>query len=716
MAKKAAQSRKAETLLVELLTEELPPKSLQRLSEAFAAGIADGLRGFGLLSAESATTTFATPRRLAARITGVLNKGADRPVEQKLMPISVARSPDGKASVALRKKLAGLGRESLADQFPDSSDGPDSLAIVSDGKTENVVLRSIATGQSLREALELALEKVLSRLPMPKVMSYQLSDSEITVNFVRPAHCLVALHGGEVVAIDALGLESGRKTQGHRFLSKADLSIAHADEYEEILEKNGHVIANFGKRRERISAELEKYAAGATILCDDTLLVEITALVEWPAVYEGAFDPQFLHVPEECLILSMQQHQKYVPLQDRKTSKLLPRFLFVSNLETKDPREIIHGNERVLRARLADAKFFYDQDRRERLEARVPRLAQVVYHNKLGTQHDRVERLKPLAVNIARSLGADTGLAERAAELCKADLLTGMVGEFPELQGTMGRYYALHDGEPKEVADAIESHYRPRYAGDRLPEGKVACALALADKLYTLVGIFASGGAPTGEKDPFALRRQALGVLRILMETPIPLDLFQLLRSAEEVFPKGLIKNNPNEVRGFMLDRLRNYLRERGDDTLQVEAVVSQINGLIYQTPGRLRAVKEFVKLAEAKDLAAANKRVLNIIYKNEEIRGRFVNPNRAIMKESAEIALMDAVERLAPVAKKHFESGEYEESLRLLATIKPDVDRFFDQVMVMVEDTEIRNNRAALLQQLGLLMNQVADISKLAA
>lgn len=682
---------KTASLLVELLTEELPPKALQGLAETFRDALAAGLTD--LLPGADAARCFASPRRLAVLIQGVLGKSLDTTKETMGPPLSAG--PEAAKGFA---RKCGIPVESLTKHQT--------------ARGEVWLARYSVAGIKLDEVLAQRVDAALKALPIPKLMRW--GDGE--VQFARPVHGLVMMHGKRVVPGTVLGVSAGNTTSGHRSMGAASIRLGYAEEYEAKLRKSGFVIADFAMRKSEIDRQLQAEAKRqkASLGEYETLLEEVTALVEFPAVYAGEFDASFLEVPQECLILTMRQNQKYFPLFT-SDGKLLPKFLIVSNLRISDPRHIVSGNERVVRPRLEDARFFFDQDRKRSLEARVPQLAKVVYHSKLGSQLERMQRIKLLSGEIARMLGADVMRSERAAELSKADLLTGMVGEFPELQGTMGRYYALHDGEPKEVADAVESHYRPRYAGDRLPEGKIACALALADKLDTLVGMFASGGAPTGEKDPFALRRQALGVLRILMETPIPLDLFQLLRSAEEGFQKGFIKNNPNEVRGFMLDRLRNYLRERGEDTLQVEAVVSQINGLIYQAPARLRAVKEFAKLPEAKDLAVANKRVLNIIYKNEEIRSKLVDPKRSIMKESAEIALMDAVERLAPVAKKHFESGEYEESLRLLAKIKPDVDRFFNEVMVMVEEPEVRNNRAALLQQLGLLMNQVADISKLA-
>jgi glycyl-tRNA synthetase beta chain len=630
MAIKKTTARAADTLLVELLTEELPPKSLLRLSEVFRDALASGLNGSSLVAFPYGARSFASPRRLAVLIPNVSIKANDAHTETLGPP--VAAGP--KAAEGFAKKY-GLAVEALKR--------------TSTPKGEIYVASYTTTGSRLDDVLVQKVEDALKALPIPKVMRWGTGEAQ----FARPVHGLVMMHGKRVVPGKVLDTASGNVTSGHRFMGAAGIRLTNADNYEQALKK-GFVIADFAKRRAEIDKQLQAEAKhlGASLGDYQSLLDEVAALVEFPSVYVCEFEASFLEVPQECLILTMQQNQKYFPLFARD-GKLLPNFLVVSNMRVKDPTAIVSGNEKVVRPRLEDARFFFNQDRKIRLETRVPQLANVVYHNKLGSQLERVERIQLLTGQIARALGADSALSQRSAWLSKADLLTGMVGEFPELQGTMGRYYALNDGEAREVADAIESHYRPRYAGDDLPLGRTACALALADKLYTIVGIFASGGAPTGEKDPFGLRRQALGVLRILMEAPIRVDLFELLRSTEEVFPGGLIKNDPNDVRRFILDRLRHYLRERGEDTLQVEAVVSQINGLIYQVSARLKAVKEFVQLPEAKELATANKRVLNIIYKNEEIRSRFVAPDKALMREPAEIDLMEAVDELAPIAKK---------------------------------------------------------------
>ncbi len=705
----------SQPLLVELYTEELPPKALRKLGEAFASGIAAGLKQRGLLERDG-HTVFATPRRLAVLFDLVLDKGLDQPVEQKLMPLEVVRKPNGPA--ALEKKLAAMGRGHMAALFPDGRDGPDAFVIKTEGKSEFVYLQMLSRGQPLSRALEESLDEAINKLPIPKVMTYQLSDGLTTVKFVRPAHGLVALHGTEIINVTALGLKGGRTTHGHRFLGTSDIELKSATDYETVLQDAGKVVAAFDKRRTLIETQLQAQAKALNASLGDYagLLDEVTALVEWPVVYTASFDEAFLEVPQECLILTMRTNQKYFPLFDGK-GKLTHRFLIVSNMQVTDPVHIISGNQRVVRPRLDDARFFYNQDRKERLEARISRLGKVVYHNKLGTQLERVERVAQLASNIARALGADHVATGRAARLAKADLVTGMVGEFPELQGVMGRYYALHDGEPVDIANAIAEHYQPRFAGDKLPEHHISCAVAMADKLETLAGLFGIGQLPTGDRDPFALRRHALGVIRILIERNLPLSLGDLIKDAFEIFPKELkLADARGELETFVFERLRGYFADAGYTTQEIDAVLSQRPQQLHTVPLRLAAVRAFAALPEAKDLAAANKRVLNIITKNEDIRSKSVAPDRALMTEAAEIALMDGVEKLAPQAEKHFTAGEYQEALQLLANIKPAVDRFFTEVMVMVEDPAVRNNRAALLQELGTLMNRVADISKLAA
>ena len=534
--------------------------------------------------------------------------------------------------------------------------------------------------------------------------------------FVRPIHGLVMLHGSRVVPGSVLGAVSSNRTLGHRFLSAAPIALDHANNYERVLGENGGVIVSFAVRRAGIIKALEQAAGqGAELVAGDSLFDEITALVEHPQVYAGEFNKDFLAVPQECLVLSMQQHQKYVPLRDKATGKLLPRFLFLSNISAGDPTQIIHGNERVLRARLADAKFFYDQDRKTRLEARVPTLASVVYHNKLGSQLERVGRIKKLSGTISRELKADIVSSERAAWLSKADLLTDMVGEFPELQGTMGRYYALHDGEPKEVADAVEHHYRPRFAGDELPQGNVAIAVALSDKLYSLAGLFGVGQIPTGDRDPFGLRRAALGVIRILIERDLPLSVHDLVNAAFSVYDKK-IGDAHTDLEMFIRDRLNGYLRDHSYSALEIDSVLSVGHVRINDTLRQLEAVHAFNKLPEAQSLAAANKRVVNILKQAEAKGESFANVGLEELKEPAERALFEALTAASRQATPLLKQGDFTGYLKCFAILKSPVDAFFDSVMVMVEDSELRKSRLALLADLRNQMNRVADISKLAA
>ena len=705
--------RAAPSLTVELLTEELPPKALKRLSEAFAESIVDGLRDRGLLQAASTKTPYATPRRLAVKITHVLPVAPDQPFTQKLMPASVALDAAGRPTAALRKRLQALGREKLADLWPDAIDGPDRLTREPDGKADAMFLNSVARGTPLQQGLQAALDSAIANLPIPKVMTYQRANG-VSVKFVRPAHRLLALHGADLVPVTALGLDAGRLTDGHRFLGRRDIAIAAADAYEETLAAEGKVTASFPARRARIVTQLARAANGATVIMPEALLDEVTALVEGPAVYEGTFDPAFLAVPQECLILTMQQNQKYFALADAG-GKLLPRFLVASNIATTDPAAIIQGNERVLRARLADARFFFDQDRKVRLETRVPKLASVVYHNKLGGQLQRVERVRGLAGDIARMIGADHDAAQRAAWLAKADLATDMVGEFPELQGLMGRYYAQHDGEPAAVAAAIEQHYWPRFAGDALPQGPVAQAVALADKMETLAGMFGIGAQPTGDKDPFGLRRHAIGVIRILVEGRLPVPLSDLVTAGFGAFA-GIpaVRRADAELENFIYERLRGYLRDLGYTATQAEAVLCQRPARIDLVPARAEAVRAFAALPEADALAAANKRIVNILRKaGSDVA---VAVDRGRLAEGAERDLYEAFHDLAPIVEVDCASGAYTGALMALARIKPAVDRFFDDVMVMADDLAIRANRLALLRDVAQTMNRVADISKLAA
>jgi len=697
----------SDTLIVELLTEELPPKALPRLGEAFAAGIEAGLRARGFLDETSRATSYATPRRLAVSITGVANSVSEPARAVALVPVNIGFDDGGKPTPALDKAIKAKTGFETVDSVP-----PDRLERRSDGKLERLYYIEPPITIHLRSALQEALDDAIDRLPIPKLMTYQLSDGA-TVKFARPVHKLLALHGATVIHVEALGLVAGSITDGHRFQGHSSIEIKNAEAYAPTLEGTGKVLPSFAGRRAKIVTGLEHAAEHAQIIMPDALLDEVTALVEWPVVYAGTFDRAFLDVPQECLILTMQQNQKYFALAD-DAGKLKHRFLLVSNIETKDPAAIIQGNERVLRARLADAKFFYDQDRKTPLAARVDKLRGIVYHNKLGTQADRTARLRLVASRIAPMLGVDRALADRAALLAKADLVTDMVGEFPELQGTMGRYYAQHDGESAEVADAIAEHYLPRYAGDALPAAGVAQSVALADKLEALAGMFEIGQLPTGDRDPFGLRRAALGVIRILIERKRRLSLSGLVDVAFDALAQQRTVSRPREaVLDFLYERLRGYLRDRGYTANQVAAVVDSRPDCIDDLPERLEAVRAFEALPEALSLSAANKRIVNILRKAQGEGGGAVD--LSVLVDGAERALHAAFDQLRPIVASRVADGDFSAALRALASTKPTVDRFFDDVMVMADDPKIRGNRLALLREVSATMNHVADISKLA-
>jgi glycyl-tRNA synthetase beta chain len=693
-----------QTLLVELQTEELPPKALVKLGAAFAAGIANGLKARGFLDDGSVATTYATPRRLAVSITSVRATSPDKTIREKVLPVTVALDKDGNPTAPLAKKLAALGFPGLAVA---------DLERAQDGKAESFFYTYTAPGSQLADGLQPVLEETVAKLPIPKVMSYQRPGGD-TVQFVRPVHTLLALHGEAVLPLSLLGLSSARHTLGHRFLHSGEpIAINHADEYAQVLQEQGKVVASPQARKESIRAQLLEKAGADQVLMPEALLDEVAALVEWPVVYECRFEDAFLAVPQECLILTMQTNQKYFALTDA-AGKLRSRFLIVSNIETDDPRHIVGGNERVVRPRLSDAKFFFEQDKKKSLESRLPLLANVVYHNKLGTQAERTARVTRLAGAIARRLGYDVLVTERGAELAKADLLTDMVGEFPELQGIMGTYYARHDGEHEEVALAASEHYQPRFAGDALPSTNTGTAVALADKLETLVGIWSIGLQPTGEKDPFALRRHALGVMRMLVEKRLPLAISELLGDAAGVFEYQAGFKDPRfDVTAFMLDRLRGMLRERGFTPNEVEAVLAQNPDRVDDVVQRLEAVQAFAALPESASLAAANKRITNILKKTEAAVGAVSDQ---LLQEQAERNLAASIERVRPDVDAAFARGDFTGTLKTLARLRDDVDAFFNDVMVMADDLALRNNRLALLSSLHGMMNRVADISKLAA
>jgi len=677
------------SLLVELLTEELPPKSLKAISEWFGTNLVSDLKRDGLVVGEDASICFATPRRLAVLIPGVLSKGAVMRIEQLGPPVSAPKDAvDGFA------RKHGVTVDQLFQ-----TDTP---------KGKRFACKIEKEAPQLEKLLATKVEAALKALPIPKLMRW--GDGE--AQFVRPVHGLVMMHGKRVIKGSVLGVSSGNATRGHRFMNKAPIKLALADGYETQLRKKGWVIADFDIRRTEIKhqlkAEARKLRAGLGSY--HALLDEVTALVEYPAIYVGEFDRAFLEVPQECLVLTMRQNQKYFPLFDG-AARLLPNFLIVSNMKLADPRHIVGGNERVVRPRLADAKFFFEQDRKTRLADRVADLAKVTYHNKLGNQLERVKRIESLAGKIAGQLKADPSLVASAARLCKADLLTGMVGEFPELQGVMGRYYALHDGEPAPVAEAIGQHYRPRFAGDRLPEGPVACAVALADKLDTIAGLFSVGQQPTGDKDPFGLRRAALGVVRILVENRLHLSVAELAKAAFEPFQKKA----PDELVQFVYDRFTGYLKEQGFSTLQIDSVLSKNPVNLGVVPLQLEAVKAFQSLPEAESLAGANKRIVNILKQAEAKNESFVNADPNSLSQPAERALHEATRTASEKAKPLYEHGDYTGYLKSFSVLKAPIDAFFDSVKVMDDDPVVRGGRLALLRDLREAMNRVADLSRLA-
>jgi glycyl-tRNA synthetase beta chain len=667
------------------------------------------LRAQGLVAADAAVTAYASPRRLAVHVARVAAKAADRKVQQKLMPVAIALDAQGAPTPALLKKLLGFNLG--ADDVP-------ALTRRLDGKAEALYADLVVAGVSLDEGLQKALDEAIAKLPIPKLMRYQLDDGWTSVDFVRPAHRLVALHGDRLVRCYALGLHAGRATQGHRFeATRHPIELRDADSYAQQLEHEGAVIASFQARRAEIERRLREAAAneGLRPIDDAALLDEVTALVERPNVLACRFDEQFLAVPPECLILTMKANQKYFPLLDA-TGKLTNRFLVVANIRPADTTRVVEGNERVVRPRLADAKFFFHQDRKRSLESRLPALAGVVYHAKLGSMAERVERVRA----IARAIGAELGgpqlaqRADRAAQLAKADLGTDMVGEFPELQGVMGGYYAKHGGEPDEVAFAIEDHYKPRFAGDALPRGTTGIVVALADKLETLVGLFGIGERPSGDRDPYALRRHALGVLRLLIERALPLSLQALVGTAFEAFPPGMLSDARAEVQTFLFERLTTLLREGGYTANEVEAVICMRPVRIDLIPKQLHAVRAFASLPESTPLAAANKRVGNILRKAEGGVPNAVEPR--LFNEPAEKALFEALRQAASHADAAFDRGDYTASLQALAVLKTPVDTFFDDVLVNTDDAALRANRLGLLASLHAAMNRVADLSKLAS
>ena len=703
----------SDNLLIEVFTEELPPKSLRRLGDAFSDNIFTALKAAGLTSASSQATGFATPRRLAVMITDVLAQAPDYPVREKLLPTSIAFDVDGKPTAPLLKKLGALGYADI-----DLS----SLEKAGEGKNEALYLNVLAKGAGLEQTAQTVLEQTLNKLPIAKMMHYQVQQKDgnlADVQFARPAHRIIALHGNTILHLSCLGINASNQTEGHRFLAPGIFSIDSADQYEADLQAKAKVIPSFSKRRAQIETALLKAAGEDLVLMPDSLLDEVTALVEWPAIYTCHFDQEFLEVPQECLILTMQTNQKYFALTD-KQGKLRNRFLIVSNIETTKPDAIIHGNERVVRPRLSDARFFFTQDRKRPLASRVADLGKVVYHNQLGNQLDRTKRVQGIAIGIAKHLGADEKLADRAAEIAKTDLLTDMVGEFPELQGIMGNYYAKHDGEHPEVAAACSEHYMPRFAGDTLPQSQTGTILAIAYKLETLVGIWGVGLAPTGDKDPYALRRHALGICRLLLEKNLSLNLPELIELARAQFPQKEVQEKAQvaDIYAFIIDRLRAYLRDQSVagtsfTSAEIDAVLSQSPAQINDLIARLTALREFNALPQAAQLAAANKRISNILKKTTTAIPAACSSK--LLQIPAESALYQALEAATPALDAAYKKRQFVELLKALVSLSEPIDQFFADVMVMDPNPELRDNRLALLQQLHQKMNLVADLGKLA-
>lgn len=703
VSKKAAKKRISgkpklqDDLLIELGTEELPPKALKRLSAALGEYFIIGLKEAGLLTAKSTFQNFAAPRRLAVSVSAVMLRQPDREIERRGPALQAAFDKDGKAT----KAAEGFARS--------SGTSVDKLDRLKTDKGEWLVYRHLEKGRAAKELIPQIFDHALKQLPIPKRMRW----GDLDVEFVRPVHWLVMLHGDKVIPAEILAVKAGRKTRGHRFHAPRWLTITSAKTYEKTL-KQGYVIADYAARLKKIKDGAEKLAAKhqGRVIIDNNLLDEVTSLVEWPEPILANFDKEFLDVPAEALVSTMQEHQKYFPVTNN-SGKLLPYFITISNIKSKQKAQVREGNERVIRARFSDAQFFWDTDRKQRLDDHVEKLKGVVFHVRLGSVHDKAVRTSRLAATVAKALGADASLAERAGLLAKADLMTAMVYEFPDLQGVMGRYYAEHDGEKAEVTMAMEEQYMPRFAGDDLPVSNTGRAVAIADKLDTLVGIFGVGEVPTGEKDPFALRRAALGVLRIMIECELDLDLMVLLKAAVEAhleLPQP--KETPAKVYEFMMDRLRAYYADAGISHDVFEAVRVCNPNKPYDFDKRVRAVMAFRKLKEADSLTAANKRIRNILKQGGDVDWDHVSAE--LLQEPAEKNLASKINILSNEITPLFDKGDYTTAMKKLAALRAEVDDFFDNVMVMVDEEAVRDNRLALLSGLSQLFLRVADLSRL--
>ncbi len=683
-------------LLVEIGTEELPPKALRRLAAAFCDEIGRRLEKADLEFTR--IRPFATPRRLAVVVEKLADQQPDRVIERRGPALAAAFDEAGHPTRAAQGFAASCG-------VP-----VEELERLENEKGAWLLFRRTEPGKPAAAILPGIVEEALKQLPIPKRMRW----SDLPAEFVRPVHWIVLLHGEQPIDANILGLPCARTTRGHRFHRPEPLHVATPADYEELLHTKGFVIADFERRRQAIHAQVEELAAelGGTAVLDPELLDEVTALVEWPVAIAGEFDRRFLEVPPEVLIASMKGHQKYFHVVD-ETGRLMPHFIAISNIESRQPEQVREGNERVIHPRLSDAEFFWNQDRKQPLASRLESLKEVIFQKRLGTLHDRSLRISRLAAALAKESGSDTKRAERAGLLSKCDLMTEMVGEFPELQGVMGRYYALHSGEDEEVAQALDEQYMPRFAGDRLPETSTGRLLSVADKLDLLVGIFSIGQLPSGDKDPFALRRAALGALRILIECGLDIDLERALQHAARAYPHDFERETVvDEVFLFMMERLKGYYQDQGHSADLFDAVLARRPTRPVDFDRRIRALAAFRKLPEAESLAAANKRIANILRQAEGEIPQQVNP--ALLQSEEEKRLAQRVAEMEEQAKPLFRDGEYERALSRLAALREPVDRFFDKVMVMVEDEALRNNRLALLKKLHDLFLHVAELSRL--
>ncbi len=691
----------SEDFLFEIGTEELPPKALRKLGEALESGVRDGLKKAALDYNEM--RWYAAPRRLAVTVSGLVSAQADTIEERRGPAVTAAFDDDGLPTRALQGFAKSCGVE------------VDLLETLETKKGAWLVYRRAKRGQASRELLPAIVETALKQLPIPKRMRWGASKAE----FVRPVHWLVMLLGGEVIKAEMFGLETGQTTRGHRFHHPETIYLAEPATYAPLLESEGRVMADFEARREAVRGQVMEVAneIGGTAVIDSALLDEVTGMVEWPVALAGDFDTRFLEVPPEALISAMKGHQKYFHVVN-EAGELMPHFITVSNIESTNMEVVRSGNERVIRPRLSDAVFFWQQDRKQPLSALAARLERVVFQKKLGTLQEKSIRIASLAAEIAAQLGGDRAQAQQAGELSKCDLMTEMVGEFPELQGIMGRYYATLDGAPREVAAALDEQYLPRFAGDALPQHVIAESLAIADKLDTLIGIFAIGQSPSGDKDPFALRRAALGVLRIIIEKALPLDLEQLLKSVAGYYDaQGKVSVSDETIEhafSFMMGRLQGYYVDQGIRRDLFDAVLSRRPTEPRDFDLRLRAVEAFRKLPQAESLAAANKRIANILKKVEGDIPAKIDPS--LLTEASEQALFAALSKLTDVVTPMFAAGDYTRALTELAALQAAVDLFFDEVMVMVDDDALRNNRIALLNALLDLFMQAADLSRLQA